>query len=453
MARLVARLFVAAVVAAVSAVAGAETGRPAVFRLPRLARYDIPAVCSQLQPSFRCISVFDNAAYGGTDMSLIDLQQRVASIVRTNVSVGYDVLQDVRTGTLHSQTVMPRPHNADVALSYRPFRRLAQLGQPTTVAFEQVFAPYHLSFLNAKQRMICQVYGNTRCMFKDGSYVYQNTGVGTRLYTIADQLNVDHVEFLSRSSPGRTRIGNESFMFSEYVEFSQFPCTEWQSTHITAVAAGLVYGPAKDAEIVSVGVKPGCRMTGTARALAEGLQWVKEHAVRYPARSVALVSGSVPVRQVNPAAVELIDDLVLDLLDMQIVVVTGSGAESVDACEFTPGRVPGVMTVSAAEIVALPTKTTGVPWAETNYGACIDIWAPGAFIESASSPANDATAVYSGSLQAAALVAGIGLTLLERYPTASPATINERIINASSSDFLISAAVGTVDVILQGVIA
>lgn len=76
-----------------------------------------------------------------------------------------------------------------------------------------------------------------------------------------------------------------------------------------------------------------------------------------------------------------------------------------DACDFVPAGLPGVITVAAADITHDATKA--FPWSWSNYGQCVDIWAPGVEIESASPDCFECTAIYSGTSQATPLVSGL----------------------------------------------
>ena len=86
-----------------------------------------------------------------------------------------------------------------------------------------------------------------------------------------------------------------------------------------------------------------------------------------------------------------------------------------EACDFVPAGLPGVITVAAADVI--PAGTHAYPWTWSNYGQCVDIWAPGVDIEGAAPECFECTAIYSGTSQATPLVSGLIASHLAMNPT------------------------------------
>lgn len=429
--------------------ASTAVARESAFLLPK-GNYNMTDICCKLE-GFRCLSTFPNAAYGDSDLSLKDIGARVSVIVDKTVEVGYEVLQDATPGTLYPATVQPFAPRADIALAYdagnlptNVGRSLKQFEVPKTKAQIQVGAPYHLSFLNAKQSAICNITG-TDCQFRSDSYVYRGTGKGVRVYAMGEAIGETHNDFNVQGS--MRKVSADSFVFPGYNVNET--CSRWQGTHVAALIAGKFYGVAKDAELVSVAVKPGCRRVGTARALAEGMFWIARHLEKSPSKAIVVIDAKVSVRQPDSVVVDIIEELVNDLIDKGVPVVATAGASRVDACSFTPGRMQRAVTAAGAEVVQLPTRISARPWLESNYGKCVDIWAPGALIESAFSPEPDATAVYSGTTPASAMVAGVLANLMELHPEESTDQLMDRFYNASSTSIMMYSRENTVSNILQ----
>jgi Subtilase family len=430
---------IAFVVAALLATSSAA--REMAFLLPK-ASYNMTKVCCDLR-GFRCLTTFPNAAYGETDLSKEELATRVSVLTDKTVAVGFEVLQDATPGTLHPATVQPTAPKADIAFAYDARRSLKQFDVPKTIAQIQVGAPWHLAFLNAKQSAICNITG-TECQFRDDAYVYRGTGKGVRVYAVGEAIDESHEDFYVA---GGNKFSPDSFVFEDYL--INETCSRWQGTHVAALIAGKYYGVAKDAELVSVAVKPGCRRVGSARALAEGVQWIIRHLEKSPSKAIVVVDAKVSVRQPDLVVVDIIEQLVDSLIDAGVVVVATAGALQVDACAFTPSRMPRAITAAGAEVVQLPTRMVARPWLESNYGACVNIWAPGAMIESAFSPDSDSTAVYSGTTPASAMVSGVLATLMENYPEDALDALVERLYNASSTSIMLYTRPGTVSNVLQ----
>ena len=426
--------------------------RDVAVLLPR-GQYDMASVCGV--QGWECTSTFGWSAYGLTNLTNEELAGRIGAVANAMARVGAEVLQDSTAGVLFAAAVQPAAPEAQVAFSYdgagrtlhgfagragRAGRALKQFAVPTVKARVQLGAPYHLSALNVKQATICNVT-KTRCQFRSDSYVFSGTGKGVRVYLLGEAIDDGHDEFRGG------KVSPDSFVFPGYRVDEA--CSRWQGTHTAALVAGAYYGAAKDAELVSVAVKPGCRLVGKSAAIAEGLWWVAQHLRKRSSQAIVVIGAQVSVKQPDSVAVDIIEELVADLIAQGVPVVSGAGGARVDACAFTPDRLPDVLTVGAAEVVHLPTRMAARPWLESNAGPCLTLWAPGARIESAFAPEPDATAVYSSTAAAAALTAGVLAIMMERHPDDTLAVLRERLYNATSSATLIYSREDTVSNLLQ----
>ena len=101
-----------------------------------------------------------------------------------------------------------------------------------------------------------------------------------------------------------------------------------------------------------------------------------------------------------------------------------------DSCDFVPAGLPGVLTVAAADIKTDATSAT--PWSWSNYGQCVDIWAPGVEIEAASPECFECTAIYSGTSQATPLVSGLVALHLSKNKNDSPDKVKKALQKVSA---------------------
>ena len=83
-----------------------------------------------------------------------------------------------------------------------------------------------------------------------------------------------------------------------------------------------------------------------------------------------------------------------------------------DACQFSPGRLPQAITVAASD-------DTDKRWQNSNFGACVSLYAPGADVRSAYNNATNGYRLASGTSMAAPLAAGVAALHLQRYPAAT----------------------------------
>lgn len=228
----------------------------------------------------------------------------------------------------------------------------------------------------------------------DGAYNYSLTGEGVTVYVVDTGIQTDHPEFEGRAVRGYGREGCNG-----------------HATHVAGVIGSRTYGVAKNVRIVSVGVIS-CFEEASVRDIVRGLDWVGRQKVK----------GIVNVSLASYVNVEL-DAAVQRLLDKGFLVVVAAGNYGQDACSFSPGRVPGVLTVGA-------TYYTDERPSSTNYGQCIDIYAPGVMIPSTW---NDGGWQYmSGTSVAAPFVSGVAAIEKQRFPYLSNETITQLIVGDAS---------------------
>jgi len=436
---------------------GTASGTDVLFSTldPTSTRVHIIDACGEMdkQTSYRCVSTFDRAAFctpklvyssyaaesAGIAVALSYFESSLSDIVGQPVNMTYstEVYQDSLEGVLYPTQTSRVAQKGDIAIAYtsRILLQAPTYGGPVVNQL-QLAPPYHLAFLNSEQRAACKS--------PQDSFAFSHTGNGVRIYVVGCGVS-DHVEFTSRTREG-TRLSSDRYVLRN--AFKDV-CANWQGTHVAALAAGITYGVAKDASIVSVAVTFGCRRNTGLSSLAEGLQWILQHSSARPGRSVVLITANASIKLPDPSAVTLIEGLVQRLVDRGLVVVTAAGDNEADSCAFTPGRLDSVITTAAAEIIAMPTKTVGKPWRLTNFGKCVDIWAPGDKLESAFPGEVGLTASISGTGQAAALVAGACATVLEEFPHATPAFVKERVVNMSSQTYMMYSLLDTAGGILQ----
>ena len=447
------RLVSAYTLIAYATAARAETGTgtdagfyvhvPSVSRGPE-PKSAMQKLCDAAEPRFECIDVYDSGAYVRRTNASNDTSSAESAVRKafgSGAMLGREVFQDIQGGKIHSQTSMPRAPLAVPTVSYLAGRdllaedsglHLDELGADVNDVAVNVIEnePWHLTFLNARDRGRCK--RSTRewgvCAARDeNAYVYARSGAGVTVYMLGEGVNVDHVDF----SNERAVRGFDLFPGDDS------PCSMWQGTHVVSMINGLVHGVAKDARVVSVAVTPGCRRQMPVRNMVRGMQFVLDD-LRARARAddrgpaVLYTVPRVNVRTTDTATVLVVEQLARALLRANVTIVSSTGAGRHDACGFTPQRLPEVIAPGALDVFRTGSgEVLARPWMETNYGTCVDLWAPGATIEGAFSPEIDATAVFSGTAQAGAITAGVAAMVLERDPTAPPARVRETIRRAA----------------------
>lgn len=237
-----------------------------------------------------------------------------------------------------------------------------------------------------------------------GRYSYSHSGQGVRVYVIDSGIRTTHNDFYGRASVGTDLVGDGQ---------NGQDCNG-HGTHVAGTIGGNTYGVAKSVQLVSVRVFPCAGGTSTSTVIA-ALDWVRLNAVK-PA--VANYSGGSPHNlALNQAAQALVAS--------GVALVTAAGNESVDACTRSPASTPEAITVGATDLR---------DWRPdfSNWGTCVDVFAPGSYITSAWFTDNAAVNTLDGTSMAAPHVAGVAALYLQANPTATPAAVAEQIVATSS---------------------
>ncbi|HEX7708238.1 MAG TPA: S8 family serine peptidase [Thermoanaerobaculia bacterium] len=249
----------------------------------------------------------------------------------------------------------------------------------------------------------------------NGTYVYNYTASGVRVYVIDTGVRASHGEFGGRVTSGYTSINDGN---------GTNDCNG-HGTHVAGTVGGAVYGVAKSATIVPVRVL-GCNGSGTNAGVIAGVDWVTANRVLPAVANMSLGGG----------ASSALDTAVNNSINSGVSFVVASGNDNQNACNYSPARVAAAITVNSS--------TSGDARSSfSNWGSCTDIFAPGSSITSAWYTSNTATNTISGTSMAAPHVAGVAALYLQQHGNQSPSNVKSAIINASSTGKISSAGTGS----------
>ncbi len=251
----------------------------------------------------------------------------------------------------------------------------------------------------------------------NGQYNFSATGQGVTSYIVDTGVLASHAQFESRVTNGFTSI----------VDGKGTTDCHGHGTHVAGTVAGSTYGVAKDVSIVPVRVLS-CSGSGTTSGVIAGIDWmVGHHAAGIPAVANLSIGGGFS-SSLNSA----VDRAVADGISM----VVAAGNSNANACSYSPSSAPSAITVAASNLMDSRASFS-------NWGTCVDLFAPGQSITSAGISSNTAIASMSGTSMAAPHVAGVVALYLQQNPTSSPAVVASAINNAATRGVITSAGSGT----------
>ncbi|XP_012877665.1 PREDICTED: proprotein convertase subtilisin/kexin type 9-like [Dipodomys ordii] len=255
------------------------------------------------------------------------------------------------------------------------------------------------------------------------SFNHRNKDNPVEVYLLGTSIQPNHMEI-----KGRINISN----------FERVPKEEWQSTsarwiqqernceshgtHLAALVNGQSVGVAKDIKIHSLRVL-NCQGKGTVSGILMGLEFLWKKLVSNPSKRMVVLLPLVSGYSQN------IKNACKLLARAGAVLVAAAGNFQSNACAYSPASSPEVITVGAVDFQDQPLILGPLG---TNYGSCVDIFAPGKNIVSASKDCNVCYAMQSGTSQAAARVAGIAALLLTAQPNLTVAELRQRLIHYST---------------------
>ena len=247
-----------------------------------------------------------------------------------------------------------------------------------------------------------------RALPLNSTYNYSNTGAGVTAYIIDTGIRFAHSEFGGRATSGYDAVDGGS----------ADDCNG-HGTHVAGTVGGGKYGIAQEVRLVAVRVLD-CGGSGSWSGVIGGMDWV---AANHNGPSVANMSlGGGASASVDAA----LNRLIASGVTVGVAAGNGNrGGRQQDACNYSPARVPAAITVGATD--KTDTKTS---W--SNYGNCVDIFAPGSSITSAWYTSNTATGTISGTSMATPHVVGVAALYLQSNSGASPAAVASALATNST---------------------
>jgi subtilisin family serine protease len=252
------------------------------------------------------------------------------------------------------------------------------------------------------------------------TYNYDQTGAGVRAYILDTGIRGDHGQYSGRTAPGYTAVADGR---------GTEDCNG-HGTHVAGTVGGTTYGVAKGVTIIPVRVLD-CQGSGTWSGVIAGIDWVAANAIKPAVANMSLGGG----------ASQAVDDAVNRAVAAGIVFGVAGGNSNANACNYSPARAANAITVGA-------TTSTDARASYSNYGSCLDIFAPGSSITSAWYTSSTATNTISGTSMATPHVVGAAALVLGATPGATPAQVAATLTGSATTGVVTSAGTGSPNLLL-----
>jgi subtilisin family serine protease len=249
----------------------------------------------------------------------------------------------------------------------------------------------------------------------NSTYNYTPTGSGVRAYIIDTGILTTHSQFGGRASAGYSAISDGR---------GSTDCNG-HGTHVSGTVGGSTYGVAKSVSLIAVRVLD-CAGSGTDAGVVAGMDWVANNRVLPAVANMSLGGG----------ASTTIDNAIANMVNRGVTVVVAAGNENQNACNVSPARAASAITVGA-------TTSTDARASYSNYGSCVDVFAPGSSITSSWYTSTTATNTISGTSMASPHVAGIAALYLQGNPSALPSAVASAITSTATTGKVTSAGTGS----------
>lgn len=252
------------------------------------------------------------------------------------------------------------------------------------------------------------------------TYIYNATGAGVHAYIVDTGIRTTHVEFGGRASGGYTAI----------LDGNGTNDCHGHGTHVAGTVGGTTYGVAKSVNLVAVRVLS-CSGSGTWTQVISGIDWVTANHVKPAVANMSLGGGFSS--SVNTA--------VENSVAAGVTYAIAAGNSNADACGYSPASAPNALTAGS-------TTSSDARSSFSNWGTCLDIFAPGSSITSAYNTSDTATAILSGTSMASPHVAGGAALYLETNPGATPATVRNALTSNATTGKVTSPGTGSPNLLL-----
>ncbi|MDQ1711039.1 MAG: hypothetical protein QOE45_489 [Frankiaceae bacterium] len=241
-----------------------------------------------------------------------------------------------------------------------------------------------------------------RALPASGSYTWSADGAGVRAYVIDTGIRYSHSQFGGRAVFGADLSATPN---------GGVDC-HGHGTHVAGTIGGSTYGVAKGVTLVGVRVLD-CAGSAPVTNVIAAVDWVTADHMTLNAATPAVANMSLGGGQFAALDLAVRGSIVAG----RVAYAVAAGNDNRDACTSSPAATPEAMTVGASDSADRAASFS-------NWGVCVDWYAPGVSILSAGNASDTATATMSGTSMASPHVAGVAAQYLQTHPLATPLDVS-----------------------------
>ena len=262
----------------------------------------------------------------------------------------------------------------------------------------------------------------------DGLYSYPDSaGNGVTIYVVDTGLRGSHQEFSGRVVTGRNFANNGGGFLGlgGSTDPNNTSDCNGHGTHVAGTALGTVFGAAKSARISPVRVLD-CNGGGSNADVIAGVDWIAANHTKPAVANMSLGGG-------NSTA---LDQAVRNAVSQGVTFVVAAGNDNRNACNGSPNRVAEAITVGS-------TDSSDRRSSFSNFGECVDIFAPGTNITAAWHQSDTQIRTISGTSMAAPHVAGAAALHLAQNPNATPSQVMAELNSTATTNVISNVGNGS----------